>query len=166
MIASNFIDELFPYKFRNLIHKSLYTKHLFGITLLLVTIVMENKNSLLDNVKQTLKLYSLFIMLINNYTNGFVTIVSLTAIYFIIASDKVRLKQNQNDDNILKDKIKNGLELIIYLCMFFGFISYYGNIRTLKGKSFVLSKFLFGDEEYTKLPLGVLEGSKAAFAMK
>lgn len=160
MIAGNFLAELFPVHIRNTINKSIIIKHIFGVLTLLCFIVIDKRKSIINSIKDTCKLYTFFLMLINNYEYNFVIVVILLAVSFIVGSKRnmVQISNDKGKNKEYYDKIQNGIDLIIYTMTAVGFISYFGNIKELRGGKFSLFEFLIEEEKYSKLPLSFMGG--------
>ena len=169
IIAGNFLADLFPSNITNMINNSMAIKHLFGILTVMVFIVIENKRTLFNGIKDTLFLYTFFLLLINNYKHNFILVILLLSLSYILSSKQSMLDfdfTKQYDkvyastilSNVNYNKIQNLLDSLTYMITIVGFISYYGNIKKLKGNKFNILNFLISDEKFSKLPLSFMEG--------
>ena len=154
IIASNYIGELFPCQVQELLTSNVYLKHIISYLTLLFFVVLTDTSSVKKKFKEifyeSLKLYVVFLLLINCNKNLFALSILLLAVIYIIQL----IKQDYIDENtdtyqdspVLKN-IKN-IEKICYILFFViaitGFIVYMGEKKIEYKDKFSYKTFIFG----------------------
>jgi len=154
IIASNYIGELFPCRVQELLTSNVYLKHIISYLTLLFFVVLTDTSSIKKKFKEifydSLKLYIVFLLLINCNKNLFVLAILLLAFIYILQL----IKQDYIDENldtyqdspVLKN-LKN-IEKICYILFFVitisGFIIYMGEKKIEYKDKFSYQTFIFG----------------------
>jgi hypothetical protein len=169
IISSNFLAEIFPCRFQELMTSNNYIKHIFGY-LTLVFFVSLNIKELSTDLTQlfikSLYLYFGFILLTRTNKETFMAILTLLGILYILhlkttmEQQKIdNLKKNDSkepelskyqileiEQNINKlDKYKQYTKNIIILLLVIGFTAYLGEKKLEYGKDFNYTTFLLGN---------------------
>ena len=155
MISSNFLAEIFPCRFQELLSSNNYIKHLFGY-LTLVFFVSLNINNLNTNIvdlfKKSLMLYIGFMILTKTNKNVFLVILILLGLLYIIHLKKTLELSNKEDHNNKEhkkyiDTLDNYINIIktsIVGLLGIGFLLYLGEKKYEYGKNFNYLTFLVG----------------------
>jgi len=157
IIASNYIGELFPCRVQNLLSSNVYLKHFIAFLTLMFFVVLTDSSLQQKEFKliftDSLKLYVLWLFLINNDKKFFVIALILLGIIYIIQLIKNDFKENINkkknieyNEEILKYTLN--IEKIIYYIFFIvliiGFIIYMGEKKIEYKNKFSYFTFIFG----------------------
>lgn len=157
IIASNYIGELFPCRVQNLLSSNIYLKHFIAFLTLMFFVVLTDSSSQQKEFKliftDSLKLYVLWLFLINNDKKFFVIALILLGIIYIIQlikndfKEKINKKKNiEYNEEILKYTLN--IEKIIYYIFFIvliiGFIIYMGEKKIEYKNKFSYFTFIFG----------------------
>ena len=157
MISSNFLAEIFPCRFQELLSSNNYIKHLFGYLTLVffVSLNINNLNTSLSELfKKSLILYLGFILLTKTNKNIFLVILVLLGLLYIIHLKKTieEGKKGQTKEEVIiqkqyiekLDNYKKLIKNIIAILLVFGFVLYLGEKKKEYGKSFNYLTFLIG----------------------
>ena len=154
IIASNYIGELFPCRVQDLLIHNVYLKHFISYLTLLFFVVLTDTSSVKKKFKEifvdSIKLYLIFLLLINCNKKFFVGALTLLGAIYIIQLMKQDYKDQNTDEyeNSNKFKVLNMIERIVYVLFFivliFGFIIYMGEKKIEYKNSFKYSTFIFG----------------------
>ena len=157
IIASNYIGELFPCRIQSLLVNNVYLKHFIAFLTLMFFVVLTDSSSQQKEFKliftDSLKLYVLWLFLINNDKKFFVIALILLGIIYIIQlikndfKEKINKKKNiEYNEEILKYTLN--IEKIIYYIFFIvliiGFIIYMGEKKIEYKNKFSYFTFIFG----------------------
>ena len=152
IISANFLAEIFPCRFQELLNSNNYIKHIFGY-LTLVFFVSLNIQNLNTNLSQlftkSLYLYIGFLLLSKTNKHIFMTILILLALLYIIHLKKtIELQNNKNNKQspILQNLESYSLIIkkSIFTLLIIGFILYLGEKKYEYKKQFNYLTFLFG----------------------
>jgi len=162
IIASNYIGELFPCRIQSLLVNNVYLKHFIAFLTLMFFVVLTDSSSqkkkFMVIFTDSIKLYFLWLLLINSDKKFFVLGLILLAILYIlqlikndyINNKKINEEINEEINNKNKERlslIKN-IEKIIFLIFFIvlvlGFIIYMGEKKIEYKDKFKYITFIFG----------------------
>lgn len=157
IISSNFLAEIFPCRFQELLSSNNYMKHIFGYLTLVFFVSLnidELKTSVQELFTNSLYLYLGFMVLTKTNRYVFLTILvllSLLYINYLHQTLKNNKKDKSNETNTTSDKIFKFIEnnvlnikkLIIGLLVF-GFVLYLGEKKYEYKSNFDFSTFLLG----------------------
>ena len=162
IIASNYIGELFPCRIQSLLVNNVYLKHFIAFLTLMFFVVLTDSSSqkkkFIVIFTDSIKLYFLWLLLINSDKKFFVLGLILLAILYIlqlikndyINNKKINEEINEEINNKNKERlslIKN-IEKIIFLIFFIvlvlGFIIYMGEKKIEYKDKFKYITFIFG----------------------
>lgn len=154
IIASNYIGELFPCRVQDLLINNVYLKHFISYLTLLFFVVLTDTSLVKKKFKEifidSIKLYLIFLLLINCNKKFFVGALILLGAIYIIQLMKQDYKDEITDEyeNSNKYKMLNKIERVIYILFFIvviiGFIIYMGEKKIEYKNSFKYSTFIFG----------------------
>ena len=160
IISSNFLAEIFPCRFQELLSNNIYFKHIFGYLTLVFFVSLtidELGNDLTTIFKNSLYLYLGFIALVRTNKNIFLIILSLLGILYLFSLKRNIINKENNNHNTSKEKIKENKELLnkleyyqgyinkaIFTLIVIGFILYLGEKKVEYGKEFNYITFLLG----------------------
>ena len=162
IIASNYIGELFPCRIQSLLVNNVYLKHFIAFLTLMFFVVLTDSSSqkkkFMVIFTDSIKLYFLWLLLINSDKKFFVLGLILLAILYIlqlikndyINNKKINEEINEEINNKNKERlslIKN-IEKVIFLIFFIvlvlGFIIYMGEKKIEYKDKFKYITFIFG----------------------
>mgnify|MGYP006443950151 FL=1 len=162
IIASNYIGELFPCRIQSLLVNNVYLKHFIAFLTLMFFVVLTDSSSqkkkFMVIFTDSIKLYFLWLLLINSDKKFFVLGLILLAILYIlqlikndyINNKKINEEINEEINNKNKERlslIKN-IEKVIFLIFFIvlvlGFIIYMGEKKIEYKNKFSYITFIFG----------------------
>jgi len=162
IIASNYIGELFPCRIQSLLVNNVYLKHFIAFLTLMFFVVLTDSSSqkkkFIVIFTDSIKLYFLWLLLINSDKKFFVLGLILLAILYIlqlikndyINNKKINEEINEEINNKNKERlslIKN-IEKVIFLIFFIvlvlGFIIYMGEKKIEYKDKFKYITFIFG----------------------
>ena len=152
IIASNYIGELFPCRVQDLLGSNIYLKHFIAfLTLLFFVVVTDSTANYKSNEVMliSVKLYFIFLILINTNRQFFLYCLIILATTYII---KLLLKDYEdNIDNVDEDIqyqrlkiIEKTLFIIFFITLITGFIVYMGEKKIEYKNKFNYSTFIFG----------------------
>lgn len=154
IIASNYIGELFPCRVQDLLINNVYLKHFISYLTLLFFVVLTDtslvKKKFKDIFIDSIKLYFIFLLLINCNKKFFVGALTLLGTIYIIQLMKQDYKDQITDEyeETNKFKVLNTVERVVYVLFFIvlivGFIIYMGEKKIEYKNSFKYSTFIFG----------------------
>jgi hypothetical protein len=184
IIASNYIGELFPCRVQDLLIGNVYLKHFIAFLTLMFFVVLTDSSSqkkkFMVIFTDSIKLYFLWLLLINCDKKFFVVGLILLGILYILQlikndyiNDKIEDKQVNDENKYEKDEkalqlIKN-IERIIFIIFFIvlvlGFTVYMGEKKIEYKNKFSYITFIFGKPSCRgKSPeVKYLEAFKSAF---
>ena len=184
IIASNYIGELFPCRVQNLLIGNVYLKHFIAFLTLMFFVVLTDSSSqkkkFMVIFTDSIKLYFLWLLLINCDKKFFVVGLILLGILYILQlikndyiNEKIEDKQVNDENKYEKDEkalqlIKN-IERIIFIIFFIvlvlGFTVYMGEKKIEYKNKFNYITFIFGKPSCRgKSPeVKYLEAFKSAF---
>tara|TARA_Y200000002_G_C22684671_1_gene665509 strand:+ start:1682 stop:2269 length:588 start_codon:yes stop_codon:yes gene_type:complete len=154
IIASNYIGELFPCRVQDLLMNNVYLKHFISFLTLLFFVVLTDtslkKKKFYDIFISSIKLYLIFLLLINCNKKFFVIALVLLGLIYIIQlmkNDYLNNEDISSEDETKFERIKL-IEKIIYNLFFIvlvlGFIVYMGEKKIEYKNSFNYKTFIFG----------------------
>lgn len=163
IIASNYIGELFPCRIQSLLVNNVYLKHFIAFLTLMFFVVLTDSSSqkkkFMVIFTDSIKLYFLWLLLINCEKKFFVLGLILLGILYILQlikndyiNNKIEDKKINDDTKYKKDEerlslIKN-IEKVIFLIFFIvlvlGFIIYMGEKKIEYKDKFKYITFIFG----------------------
>ena len=153
IIASNYIGELFPCRIQDYLSNNVYLKHFISFLTLLFFVVLTDtslvKKKFMEIFISSVKLYFLFLLLINSNQSFFVFALLILAIIYIIQLIK---KDYINDENVTEEtenykKIKlleKTLFILFFITLVIGFIIYLGEKKIEYKNKFNYLTFIFG----------------------
>ena len=149
VIAANFIGELFPCRIQDLLSKNELLKHFIGFLTLLFFVVLTDTNVKKQKFNVTftnsLKLYLLWLILINNEKNFFIFNLIITGALYIIYLNKQDYEDEPDNPNlILFDKIEKVIYILFIISLLSGFIIYLGQKKFEYKNKFSYYHFVFG----------------------
>lgn len=154
IIASNYIGELFPCRVQDLLMNNVYLKHFISFLTLLFFVVLTDTSLKKKNFNNifisSIKLYLIFLLLINCNKKFFIVALVLLGLIYII-----QLKKNDyNDDNEISNEDENIFEKIkllektlyylFFIVLALGFIVYMGEKKIEYKNNFNYNTFIFG----------------------
>ena len=151
IIASNYIGELFPCRVQDLLMHNVYLKHLISYLTLVFFVVLTDtaleKKKSNEIFIDSLKLYFVFLLLINCNKIFFTIALSLLGLIYIIRliiQDYENGNLNDNYKLQLLNKIKKIIYTIFFIVLVIGFIIYVGEKKIEYKKKFRYLTFIFG----------------------
>lgn len=149
VIAANFIGELFPCRIQELLSKNELLKHFIGFLTLLFFVVLTDDNAKKQKFNETfvnsLKLYLIWLILINNEKNFFIFNLVITgALYIIYLNKKDYEDEPDNPKLILFEKIEKSIYILFTISIIIGFFIYLGQKKFEYKNKFSYYSFIFG----------------------
>ena len=154
IIASNYIGELFPCRVQELLVHNVYLKHFISYLTLLFFVVLTDtsliKKKFNEVFSDSIKLYVIFLLLINCNKQFFVVALILLGIIYIIQLMKQDYNTDVNDEHEDNNKYKilDNFQKLVYSVFFvtlvLGFIIYMGEKKIEYKKNFSYLTFIFG----------------------
>jgi hypothetical protein len=152
IIASNYIGELFPCRVQDLLSSNVYLKHFVAFLTLLFFVVLTDDSldfTAEEIFQSSMKLYIVFLLLINCNQTFFIYSLGLLCLSYII---KLLLKDAEKDiDDEYKKKKYETLVLlnkivfiIFFMVLIIGFIIYLGEKKIEYKNNFKYVTFIFG----------------------
>ena len=153
IIASNYIGELFPCRIQDYLSNNVYLKHFISFLTLLFFVVLTDtslvKKKFMEIFISSLKLYFLFLLLINSTKKFFIFALFILAIIYIIQLIK---KDYINDENVAEETenykniilVEKALFVLFYIVLVLGFIIYLGEKKIEYKNKFKYMTFIFG----------------------
>ena len=153
IIASNYIGELFPCRIQDYLSNNVYLKHFISFLTLLFFVVLTDtslvKKKFIEIFISSLKLYFLFLLLINSTKKFFIFALFILAIIYIIQLIK---KDYINDENVPEETenykkiilVEKALFVLFYIVLVLGFIIYLGEKKIEYKNKFKYMTFIFG----------------------
>lgn len=153
IIASNYIGELFPCRIQDYLSNNVYLKHFISFLTLLFFVVLTDtslvKKKFMEIFISSLKLYFLFLLLINSTKKFFIFALFILAIIYIIQLIK---KDYINDENVTEETenykkiilVEKALFVLFYIVLVLGFIIYLGEKKIEYKNKFKYMTFIFG----------------------
>lgn len=153
IIASNYIGELFPCRIQDYLSNNVYLKHFISFLTLLFFVVLTDtslvKKKFMEIFISSLKLYFLFLLLINSTKKFFIFALFILAIIYIIQLIK---KDYINDENVPEETenykniilVEKALFVLFYIVLVLGFIIYLGEKKIEYKNKFKYMTFIFG----------------------
>lgn len=156
IIASNYIGELFPCRIQSLLGSNVFLKHIISFLTLLFFVVLTDPNKSNTFTKiftDSVKLYFIFLLLINTNLNFFISSLLIAGIIYmtvLIKNDYTnKLKDDENNEDLKNNieyinKINNVLFIIFMILLVVGFVIYMGEKKIEYKKDFNYITFIFG----------------------
>ena len=165
IIASNYIGELFPCRVQNLLSGNVYLKHFIAFLTLMFFVVLTDSSSqkkkFIIVFNDSIKLYLLWLLLVNCEKNFFIIGLLLLGILYLlqlIKNDYIIYKkkdeividenENENEKNNKALKLIQNIEKIIFIIFFIvlvvGFTVYMGEKKIEYKNKFNYITFIFG----------------------
>lgn len=149
VIAANFIGELFPCRIQDLLSKNSLLKHFIGFLTLLFFVVLTDGNAKKQKFNvifmNSLKLYILWLIMINNEKNFFIFNLVITGTLYIIYLNKKDYEDEpDNPKLILFEKIEKIIYILFIISLTLGFIIYLGQKKYEYKNKFSYISFIFG----------------------
>lgn len=153
IIASNYIGELFPCRIQDYLSNNVYLKHFISFLTLLFFVVLTDtslvKKKFMEIFISSVKLYFLFLLLINSNQSFFVFALLILAIIYIIQLIK---KDYTNDENVTEETenykkirlLEKTLFILFFITLVIGFIIYLGEKKIEYKNKFNYLTFIFG----------------------
>ena len=161
IISSNYLGELFPCRIQKMLSSNMLFKHIFGfLTLSFFVVLTDNSkvHTLTDILFNSLKLYSIFLIFINNNLNFFMISLFIVAVIYIInikineitdtiKTDTEDKNKNENSKTLqLLHQINKILSIIFIIIIIIGFLIYMGEKKVEYKSKFSYITFIFGKE--------------------
>ena len=156
IIASNYIGELFPCKVQDILASNVYLKHVVAFLTMLFFVVLSDPSlnlKLEELLYNSLKMYIVFLFLINCNKTFFIFALFLLGLCYILHLKKNDLKKNVEDDQN-NEEVKNKLELftkinnitiyLLFIVLIVGLIIYMGEKKIEYQDTFNYVTFIFG----------------------
>ena len=159
IISSNYLGELFPCRIQQMLSSNMLFKHIFGfLTLSFFVVLTDNSkvHTLTDILFNSLKLYSIFLIFINNNLNFFMISLFIVAVIYIInikineitdtiKTDTEDKNKNENSKTLqLLHQINKILSIIFIITIIIGFLIYMGEKKVEYKSKFSYITFIFG----------------------
>lgn len=153
IIASNYIGELFPCRIQDYLSNNVYLKHFISFLTLLFFVVLTDtslvKKKFMEIFISSVKLYFLFLLLINSNQSFFVFALLILAIIYIIQLIK---KDYIDDENVTEETenykkirlLEKTLFILFFITLVIGFIIYLGEKKIEYKNKFNYLTFIFG----------------------
>ena len=154
IISSNYLNELYPCKFRDIFDNSMLIKHIFGVFTIMFFVLLSVPTVEHGIKKITVKsviLYIIFLLMTKTNKHIFLFVLFLLFMTYIIVLStpkQNRLKEVQEkevQEKIIKyNKIISYLYSLILISIFIGVIIYIGEKKIEYKKNFKYTTFFLG----------------------
>lgn len=178
LISANFLAELFPCRFQNMLRSNIILKHIFGLFTMIVFVVLSSGikyENIFKSIKISLLLYFLFILITKCQIYVFLIILvflGITYIINILKQEEIEgsKKEPTEEDSekvrySIYDDIIYVLYSLIFFCIIFGVMMYMGEKKMEYKKDFDYITFFIGNPSCKgKSPkINIIESLKNSF---
>ena len=156
IVSANFLAEIFPCRFQDLLRHNMFVKHIFGLFTMIFFVVLSSgiKKNIFNIVKGSILLYILFILITKCQIYIFYIILLILGITYIINI----LKQEENENNKTEsteekptqkkdsfyDNLLNILYAFVMILIVLGVIMYMGEKKIEYKNNFDYITFFIG----------------------
>lgn len=162
IISSNFLAEVFPCRFQEMLSKNMYLKHIFGYLTMVFFVTMtldeyNNTYSFTELFKSSLFMYFGFIVFSKTSTKFFFPVLFFLGLLYILHIRKSQLQTQLQQKNTTDDMISSNQKQldtlntimdvsskITLVILAMGFFVYIGEKRVEYKNNFNFLTFLFG----------------------
>ena len=171
IISGGYVTQVLPCAMRRLLSSNIYLKHIIGLVLIFVLIMMEggwsfnkaeqdkapvdwSRGNTTDTLIISTVLYLVFLASAKMHATTNIIFYSILFLIYVINTkrlyllDRNYITKENNETTLMIEKYLLGLSLIILL---FGVNNYYGHKKKEYGSKFNFHRFLFGNIKCSRI---------------